>query len=137
MLRAFIEIRLRPGWRLGEDQRSVRRDSPALRVPLALLPGAVLSPALPLPPLPDGHTPWPAEAELARFVHLRLPEGGALDDALTLARLWPFVERAQACTDGDGDAGPGPTGGASGGGFDGFFGGPFNGPMPGPGSPLN
>jgi hypothetical protein len=99
---AFIEIRLRPGWRLGEDRHSVRRDSPALRVPLALLPGSVLQPALSLPPPPEGQRVLPVEAELARFVHLRLPMGEALDDALTLARLWPFVERAETRCDDDG-----------------------------------
>lgn len=106
MLRAFIEIRLRPGWRLGEDQRSVRRASPSLRVPLALLPGSVLKPALALPAPPEGQGPWPVEVELARYVHLHLPADQPLDDALTLARLWPFVERAETRCDDDGLGGP-------------------------------
>ncbi len=106
MLRAFIEIRLRPGWRLGEDQRSVRRESPALHVPLALLPGSVLKSALALPSPPEGQRALPVEVELARYLHLHLPAGEPLDDALTLARLWPFVDRAEARCDDDGLPGP-------------------------------
>jgi hypothetical protein len=87
----FIAITLKEGWALSADgtqlSRGARRVAPELPV------GASLVPAIP-PLQPTGGRPTKAERGLARFLHLRLPAGASLDDALALARSWSFVERA-------------------------------------------
>jgi hypothetical protein len=87
----FIAIKLKDGWALAPDGASVHGG--ARRVTPSLPAGASLVPAIPVP-VPPGGRLTKAERELTRFVHLRLPAGASLDDALALARSWEFVERA-------------------------------------------
>jgi hypothetical protein len=85
----FIAIKLKDGWTLAPDGASV--NSGSRRMTPAMPAGATLVPAI---PLPAGGRLTKAERELTRFVHLRLPAGTSLDEALALARSWEFVERA-------------------------------------------
>ncbi len=107
----FLTLRLKPGWQLdgsGNVVRSVlpsaaagktrgRAPAPAAAGPAAtpLLPaGCRLVPAIPLPGPTRGKVPA-AEAELARFVQLRLPPGTSPGEWLERVRGWEFVESAQ------------------------------------------
>jgi len=48
-----------------------------------------------MPPARPSHgRPSPAERELARYVHLRPPDGVSVEEGLALARDWACVERA-------------------------------------------
>lgn len=87
----FIVIKLRAGWTLVGDGRSVSWYGHRSTVDLP--GGARLMPALRLPPVPEGEA-TPAELELARYVHLLLPDNVGTEAALALAATWTFVERA-------------------------------------------
>lgn len=98
----FLLLRLKPGWQLDPDGNVVRsaqagkgrRAQPASPSPLALIHGARFVPAILLSSSQRGQV-TAAEAELARFVQLRLPTDAALDEWLALARSWEFVESVQ------------------------------------------
>jgi len=87
----FIVIKLKTGWAL--EPGGTRLKAGARRAAPELPAGAELVPALPVQPQARGKAS-PAERELARFVHLRLPDGAPVGEALALARGWAFVERA-------------------------------------------
>jgi len=87
----FIVIKLRAGWSLVGDGRSVV--GYGQRTTVDLPSGARLVPALRLPPVPEDEA-TPAEIELARYVHLLLPPGMSTGAALVMIGGWTFVERA-------------------------------------------
>lgn len=90
----FLTLRLKPGWKLAADGRAVTRGRKD-RVAPELPAGAELVPAIPLPRAPRGQA-TAAEAELLRFVQLRLPPGTAPAEWLARVRAWEFVESVQA-----------------------------------------
>jgi len=88
----FIVIKLKSGWVFDAASGAIKRQGRAVQ---PVLPqGMQLVPALAVR-LPHRGQPTPAERELARFVHLQLPDAAAADQALALVRSWPFVERAE------------------------------------------
>ena len=86
-------IKLKSGWAFDASSGAIKRQGRAVQ---PVLPqGMQLTPALAVP-RPRRGQPTPGERELARFVHLHLPDAAAADQALALVRSWPFVERADA-----------------------------------------
>jgi len=86
----FIVIKLKSGWAFDAASGTIKRQGRAVSPELPQ--GMELVPALPLA-RPKRGRPTPAERELERFVHLRLPDAAAAAAALALVRSWPFVER--------------------------------------------
>jgi hypothetical protein len=98
---AFLTLRLKPGWVLDAGGAVVRlspaakrRSAPSASATPKLPEGARLVAAIPQP-LARSAPAGAAQAELARFVHLQLPQGAALGEWLERARSWEFVESAQ------------------------------------------
>ena len=87
-----ILITLKSGWRFVADEGSLRRGRKLVRPELP--PGAVLCAAL-QPASPEPQRPWPAERELARYLHLVLPPEQPMIETLLAVRGWLFVERAE------------------------------------------
>ncbi|MCA3241639.1 MAG: hypothetical protein ING89_10105 [Rubrivivax sp.] len=88
-----LVIALKPGWRLQADGVLVGARKRVFEPPLQV--GARLEPAMPPLPAAPGRGPaGPAEAALQRFVHLRLPPGADVNQALQQVRAWDCVERA-------------------------------------------
>lgn len=88
----FIVIKLRAGWALVGDGRSVAWYGHRSTVDLPR--GARFVPALRLPPVADEDA-TPAETELARYVHLQLATDMTAQQAVALAGTWTFVESAR------------------------------------------
>lgn len=86
-----LVITLKAGWALQPDHRSFADKRQHFVPPLPS--GAWLEPAMPMPP--RRRPTSPAEADLLRYVHLRLPAGADTAAALALVRGWPGVERAE------------------------------------------
>ena len=86
----FIAIKLKRGWTLEADSAALL--SPPRRVVPELPSGARLQPALEVPPPSQ---PTAAERELARYLHVVLPDGVDPEAVLETVLGWRFVESAE------------------------------------------